>query len=215
VLHLPSIQGGAQITIYVRLGNPFGERNGELLPLEHCATLQGADEVGEIGDETMVDSCSDDKTGRRGLTPSCHAPVNRGTQRDARRHTGKPTEPPFCKTPKRHRQRRETTTLAGGCRTPPEQPSDEKDRELLGGELTLIAHQPQLAPPVGTASSNECGKASRSRSVMDGEPETNQYALSCAVTTSSQVRCRVRRSVSGKRGTCECSLHPTKFPSNT
>ena len=117
VLHLPSIQGGAQITIYVRLGNPFGERNGELLPLEHRATLQGADEVGEIGDETMVDSCSDDKTGRRGgLTPSCHAPINRGTQRDARRHTGKPTEPLFCKTPKRRRQRRETTTLAGGSR---------------------------------------------------------------------------------------------------
>ena len=119
VLHLPSIQGGAQITIYVRLGNPFGERNGELLPLEHRATLQGADEVGEIGDETMVDSCSDDKTGRRGgLTPSCHAPIHRGTQRDARRHTGKPTESLLCKTPRRRRQRRETTTLAGGSRAP-------------------------------------------------------------------------------------------------
>ena len=116
VLHLPSIQGGAQITIYVRLGNPFGERNGELLPLEHRATLQGADEVGEIGDETMVDSCSDDKTGRRGgLTPSCHAPISRGTQRDARRHTGKPTEPLFRKTPKRRRQ---AGRLTGGSRAP-------------------------------------------------------------------------------------------------
>ena len=116
MLHLPSIQGGAQITIYIRLGNPFGERNGELLPLEHRATLQGADEVGEIGDETMVDSCSDDKTGRRGgLTPSCHAPINRGTQRDARRHTGKPTEPLFRKTPKRRRQ---AGRLTGGSRAP-------------------------------------------------------------------------------------------------
>ena len=132
MLHLPSIQGGAQITIYVRLGNPFGERNGELLPVEHRATLQGADEVGEIGDETMVDSCSDDKTGRRGgLTPSSHAPINRSTQRDARRHTGEATEPLSCETPKRRRQRRETTTLAGGSRL---RPIAERRRRVRGRE---------------------------------------------------------------------------------
>jgi hypothetical protein len=61
MLHLPSIQGCAQVTIHVRLGDPFGKRDGELFPLEHCATLQGPDEVGEIGDETLVDSCSHDK----------------------------------------------------------------------------------------------------------------------------------------------------------
>jgi hypothetical protein len=148
VLHLPSIQGGAQITIDVRLGNPFGERNGERLPLERRSTLQGADEVGEIGDETMVDSCLDDKTGRRGgLTPSRHASIKRGTQRDARRHTGKPTEPLSCKTPKRRRQRRETTTLAGGSRLPPEQPSHDSGVDESDAEREGLDARPQRRRP--------------------------------------------------------------------
>lgn len=130
VLHLPPIQGGPQITIYLRLGNPFGERDGQLFPFEHRAALQGADEVGEVGDETIVDLCSDDKTGRHGgLTPSRYATINRRTKRDARRHTGKPTEPLCCETPKRRRQRWEIT---GGSRLPPSSPrrrANEADPE--------------------------------------------------------------------------------------
>ena len=65
MLHLPTIQGCAQIPIHVRLGDPFGKGDGKLfLSLEHCATLQGPDEVSEIGDETLVDPCSHDKTRR-------------------------------------------------------------------------------------------------------------------------------------------------------
>lgn len=117
MLNLPSVQGGAQITIHIRLGNSFGERNREFFPLENRATLQGADEVAKIGYETMVDSCSDDKTGRPGgVAPSRHAPINRGTKRNARCHTGKPTEPLLCETPKRRRQRRELTTFAAAQR---------------------------------------------------------------------------------------------------
>ena len=140
VLHLPPIQGGSQITIDLRLGNPFGERDGQLFPLEHRATLQGADEVGEVGDETIVDSCSDDQTGRRGgLTPSRHATVKRGTKRDARRHTGKPTEPLCCETPKRRRQRWEIT---GGSRLPPEHPSDDSEAHEAEPEARLDSTSP-------------------------------------------------------------------------
>ena len=116
--HLPSIQGGAQVAIHIRFRNPLGERNGELFPLERRATLEGADEVGEIGNEAMVDSRSDDKMRPGGLPSSHHAPINRGAKRDARRDTGKPTEPLLCETPHRRRQRGETTTLASASSQP-------------------------------------------------------------------------------------------------